>query len=103
MWDLRVWQEYLCFFPETGLAKVLTGYLASDISPFGPQPISTAKPDHASCGHNDIGDDGDDDDNGSGKKSNIPLSQSVVTADERFIMMTEGIADASSSILAYRT
>ena len=33
-WDLGVFRQYIEFFPEEGLAKVLKGYLSSPISPF---------------------------------------------------------------------
>lgn len=34
--DVQVLREYVEFFSEDGLAKVLQGYLTSEISPFGP-------------------------------------------------------------------
>ncbi|KAJ5111275.1 translation repressor/antiviral protein Ski3 [Penicillium argentinense] len=33
-WDVGVLREYIEFFPEDGLAKVLKGFLLSDLSPF---------------------------------------------------------------------
>jgi superkiller protein 3 len=69
-------KEYMEYFPQEGLSKVIHGYLESDISPF-PKP-------------------------------SITLDESetdqfvLLTPEDRLILMTEGIADCSSSIIARR-
>ncbi|KAL8901155.1 MAG: hypothetical protein Q9192_000690 [Flavoplaca navasiana] len=77
--DAGLLREYIKFFREDGLAKVLQGYLDSEISPF-PQ---------------DTGEDDEYDD--ARQKKPVPMS-----AEDRLILMTDGIEDSASSILALR-
>lgn len=69
-------REYMENFPQEGLSKVIHGYLESDISPF-PRPsneLEESESDHVA----------------------------LMTPEDRLILMTEGIADCSSSIIARR-
>jgi len=77
-WDVGILREYIGFFPEHGLAKVLKGYLASDASPF-PKPARKSKQDAAE----------DDEDE-------------VLDAEDILILMTEGIDDGKESVVAHR-
>lgn len=74
--DSGLLREYMSHFPEDGLSKVLRGYLESDLSPFA-RPSTALEDDEA---------------------DNFTL----MTPEDRLILMTEGIADCSSSILAHR-
>lgn len=74
--DSGVLREYMEHFPEDGLSKVLRGYLDSDLSPF--TWPSTALEDTEADGF------------------------TLMTPEDRLILMTEGMADCSSSIIARR-
>lgn len=89
-WDVGVWREYCSFFPDTGLAKVLAGYLSSEISPFPPTRPSRSE--------NSDNDESDDD----GEDGGVPLTGILVTPEDRLIVMTEGMAEAPMSVLAHR-
>ncbi|KFY95136.1 hypothetical protein V500_02920 [Pseudogymnoascus sp. VKM F-4518 (FW-2643)] len=89
-WDAGILREYCSFFPGSGLAKVLSGYMTSEISPFpAPSPSEKVELDKDS-------DDSEDDDEGG-----APLDPSAPTED-RLLLMTEGMSEASGSILAHR-
>ncbi|KAL8776330.1 MAG: hypothetical protein Q9213_008314 [Squamulea squamosa] len=77
--DVGLLREYADFFPEDGLAKVLRGYLESEVSTCPPYA-----PDY------------DRDDEGQGTRS------SVMTAEDRLILMTDGVDDTPASALALR-
>ncbi|KAL8851106.1 MAG: hypothetical protein Q9221_004002 [Calogaya cf. arnoldii] len=77
--DATILREYVEFSPEDGLAKVLRGYLDSEISAF---PTLTSEDN-----------EGDD---ARGKRS------ATMTAEDRLILMTDGIEDSPASILALR-
>ena len=76
--DAGLLREYISMFPDEGLSKVLRGYLESDISPFPKLEASTR-------------DEAEED-----EKSG-PMS-----AADRLILMSEGIEECPSSILAHR-
>ncbi|KAL9020722.1 MAG: hypothetical protein Q9185_002038 [Variospora sp. 1 TL-2023] len=76
--DVGLLREYIEFFPEDGLAKVLKGYLESEISVF-PKQLSIAEDDE-----------------------NEEAQASSLTAEDRLILMTDGVEDSPSSILARR-
>ncbi|KAI4091777.1 MAG: hypothetical protein LQ344_003881 [Seirophora lacunosa] len=76
--DVGLLREYVEFFPEDGLGKVLKGYLESEISVF-PKEGSTAE----------------DNDNNEAEASSM-------TAEDRLILMTDGLEDSPSSMLAHR-
>ena len=76
--DAGLLREFIDLFPQEGLSKVLRGYLASEVTPF---PTAATEIDK------DV-EEGDE--------------NSVETAEQPLILMTEGIEDASHSILAHR-
>lgn len=78
-WDLVFLNDFIEFFPEDGLSKVLKGFLASDISPFPKEPPS----------------------NGNGKESSNGENNELAEQD-RLILMVEGLVGANSSIVAHR-
>ncbi len=75
--DVGLLREFVELFPNEGLSKVLRGYLESEVSPF-PKAVV---PEDKSEEENEVG----------------PL-----TAEDRLVLMTEGMEDASKSILAHR-
>ncbi|OJJ48634.1 hypothetical protein ASPZODRAFT_61521 [Penicilliopsis zonata CBS 506.65] len=78
-WDLGLLENYIEFFPEDGLSKVLKGFLASNISPFPKEPPA----DDEDCEEAN-GDNGE------------------LAVQDQLIMMTEGLEFAQSSIIAHR-
>lgn len=80
--DVGLLREYIEFFPEDGLSKVLRGYLGSDISPF-PQPSETQGATEEQ------------------KDTEIDHS-AVATTEDRLLLMTEGLEESTSSVLARR-
>jgi superkiller protein 3 len=70
-WDVGVLREYMAFFPEKGLTKILKGYLESEISPF---PVEAA-----------IGDEGGEGENENSGTDIIPMS-----SEERLLLMAVG-------------
>lgn len=82
-WDAGVLREYCLFFPETGLAKVLEGFLSSEISPF----------DNDTDGGVGLVD---------GDADNIDRVSKELTPEDRLLLMAEGISEASTSIIAHR-
>ena len=78
--DPGILREYISFFVTDGLAKVLNGYLSSHISPFP----SNLQEDGQS--------DGDQNEE----------TKTTMNAEERLLVMTEGIQDADDSALAHR-
>ena len=76
--DSGLFWEFIEIFPDDGLGKVLKGYLESDISPF-PQPATPL-----------AGDEDQDD------------TTKATTAEDRILLMTEGLEDSSSSVLSHR-
>lgn len=75
--DVGILREYLEFFPETSLGKVLYAYLECEISPF-PAPPKVENDDK----------DG---------KEEAKMSQ-----DDRLFLMSEGLEDGNTSVLAHR-
>jgi superkiller protein 3 len=101
-WDVGVLREYISFFPESGLTKVLKGYLECEISPF---PAEVA-----------AGDEGDRGENG-----NCDSAVLLLSSEERLLLMAvrisvcakqsysgllifkkEGLDEAPKSALAHR-
>ena len=76
--DAGLLREYIALFPEEGLGKVLHGYMESNISPF-PKPEASV--------------DGEVDGNGGCNQLN---------AEDRLILMSEGMEESSASMLAHR-
>lgn len=89
--DVNVLREYYAFFPTAGLARILRGYLSSEISPFpSPPPVQKA----VSPGSDESE---DDDDDGGGVSLDGPMP-----GEDRLLLMDDGMADAGKSILAHR-
>jgi superkiller protein 3 len=84
--DVGVLREYVEFFPDKGVSKVLMGYLSSGLSPFPAPPPSPVQ------------DDISDDDVGGG----VSLNPTSWSAEDRLVLMTDGLADAKLSVLAHR-
>lgn len=76
--DAGLLKEYIALFPDDGLSKLLRGFLDSEISPF------TSQTDPVREQNEENQDD------------------STLSGEERLILMTEGIDESSSSILAHR-
>ena len=74
-WDPILFREYVGYFPDDGLSKILKGFLTSDASPF-PATIS--------------------------EEEEQDSPQPKLTEAEQLILMNEGIADCPESALAYR-
>jgi len=90
--DVNVLREYCAFFPTSGLTQVLRGFLTSEISPLPPPPPRVRpKVDIVS------NESEEDDDEGGGVALDAPL-----VGEDRLLVMTEGMSDASRSILAHR-
>ena len=85
-------REYIQFFPDKGLSSVLRGWLSSSLSPFPPLEAqsSTQMPDVSD----------DDDDNGGGVS--LAGGASRMNAEDRLVLMNDGLTDAKNSVLAYR-
>ncbi|KAH0543323.1 hypothetical protein FGG08_002386 [Glutinoglossum americanum] len=82
-WDVGVLREYIAFFPENGLAKILKGYLGSEISPF---PMEIAAMDEGEGGGSE----------------NSGTTVSPLSPEERLLLMAEGLDEAPKSALAHR-
>ncbi|CAD6569378.1 MAG: Superkiller protein 3 [Alectoria sarmentosa] len=76
--DAGLLREFIALFPDVGLSKLLKGFLHSDVSPF-PKPADSAQEQNEESEHNS------------------PLSR-----EDGLILMTEGMEESSSSILAHR-
>ncbi|KAL8695398.1 MAG: hypothetical protein Q9218_000157 [Villophora microphyllina] len=75
--DVGILREYIDFFSEDGLGKVLRGYLESEISVF-PERVA--------------------DQDGVQDEKSVP----VMTAEDRLVLMTDGLENSSKSVLAHR-
>ncbi|KAL3482453.1 hypothetical protein BJX99DRAFT_217085 [Aspergillus californicus] len=85
-WDRVFLEDFLEFFPEDDLSKVLKGFLGSEISPFPTEPTKeSTKPT------------GQDDKAENGNWENVE-----VAAQDRLILMVEGLEMSSTSIVANR-
>ena len=82
-YDASILRNYVSLFPEDGLAKVLNGYLESEFSPFPKLPREDVKADNQNGGEEAEIDD--------------PLS-----AEDRLIMMSEGLEQSARSITSQR-
>lgn len=78
-WDVGLLKEFVEFFPDDGLGKVLKGFLTSDISPFPKESVSQEQEP--------------EEPNGETRE---------MAAQERLILMAEGLENAPSSIVAHR-
>ena len=85
-WDVGIIREFIEFFPDNGLAKVLEGFLASEISPFEKEESSEDDLDTASVS----------------KDTDVTDITGDVAAQDRLILMAEGLDMARSSPIAHR-
>lgn len=83
-WDRGFLEDFIEFFPEDDLSKVLRGFLGSEISPFPPK--EPAKPGEQ---------EGEKAENGNGENNEL-------AAQDRLILMVEGLELSSTSIVAHR-
>ncbi|KAK5203875.1 Superkiller protein 3 [Exophiala xenobiotica] len=74
-WDVNIFREYIGYFPDDGLSRILKGFLDSDFSPF-PQPVEDPT-----------------DEEGKIEKLNDT---------DRLILMNEGLEDCPESLLGHR-
>lgn len=74
-WDVNIFREFIAYFPEEGLGKVLRGFLDSEASPF-PRPAVEEK-------------EGED------------VPERLTEADQ-LILMSEGLEDCPDSLLGHR-
>ena len=77
-WDVGIFREFIAFFPDAGLSKVLRGFLNSKNSPF-PKPTEP------------------EDESSSDAEQDGALSEA-----DRLILMSEGLEDSPESLLANR-
>ncbi|KAJ5820130.1 antiviral protein (Ski3) [Penicillium riverlandense] len=84
-WDAGLLREFIEFFPDTGLAKVLKGFLSSEISPFPKEETKEKENGDAEASAKDSESDENND-----------------VAADRLIMMVEGLDSARSSVIAHR-
>ena len=82
--DLSVIRDFIALFPHDGLAKVASGFLESDASPF-PNPTEESKTSKENRAEKDDENDLE------------PLS-----VEDRLVLMADGMIDSPSSILAHR-
>ena len=93
--DANILREYCSFFPTSGLGQVLRGFMTSEISPFPPAPPAPPAIEKPQTGNGS--DESEDDDDGGGVALDAP-----VTTEDRLLVMTDGMSEASKSILAHR-
>ncbi|OAP58478.1 hypothetical protein AYL99_07568 [Fonsecaea erecta] len=74
-WDVNIFREYIDYFPDDGLSKVLRGFLDSDASPFPHLPIE--------------------------EKEGEETPQRLSEADQ-LILMNEGLEQCPESLLGHR-
>ncbi|KAJ9360584.1 hypothetical protein C8Q69DRAFT_410888 [Paecilomyces variotii] len=91
-WDLGLLKEYIEFFPEDGLSKVLQGFLTSDISPFPKETVANDKETQEKIAEANGEINGEINGETSGE----------IAAQDRLILMAEGLDLASTSIIAHR-
>ena len=79
--DANLLREYAEIFLEDGLSKVIRGYLQSEVSPF-PKPVES--------------------ENGYENEEDQSKAPRLITAEDRLLVMTEGIEESSRSVLSQR-
>lgn len=94
--DVNLLQDYIELFPDTGLSKMLKGYLESDLSPF-PRPKEEKKSKEQSKPTQDATALAEEND-----IETLANEAEEVTANERLLLMAEGLDLCSQSILAHR-
>lgn len=78
-WDQGILNEFIEYFPDDGLSKVLKGFLVSEISPFPKETPKAAQDTEA----------------GNGESAEL-------AAHDRLILMVEGLDAIPSSVVAHR-
>lgn len=86
--DYGILRDYMEFFPERGLSKVLAGYVGSEISPFA-SPAGV------------INDEEEGSDEG-GVSLDPAVTFAHMSPEDRLVLMTEGQQEAKQSPLAHR-
>lgn len=77
-WDVNVFREYIGYFPDEGLSKILRGFLDSGSSPFPHLPVGEKEAE-----------DGEE-------------THARLTEAEQLILMNEGLEEAPDSLLGHR-
>ncbi|KAK5129498.1 hypothetical protein LTR08_003221 [Meristemomyces frigidus] len=75
--DVNILREYVAIFPDVGIAKVLHGWLTSELSPFPPPPKDESATEEAT----------------------VPA---IVSPEDRLMLVTEGLSRAEQSPFAHR-
>ncbi|KAL4960775.1 SKI complex subunit tetratricopeptide repeat protein SKI3 [Aspergillus stella-maris] len=88
-WDRVFLDDFIEFFPEDDLTKVLKGFLGSEISPF------LKKEAKSSGQEGELPEKSEKGENGNGENHEL-------TAQDRLILMVEGLAMSSTSIISHR-
>lgn len=78
-WDVNVFREYIGYFPDEGLSKILRGFLDSDASPFPHLPTEEKEGE------------------GEGEET-----QARLTEADQLILMNEGVEETPDSLLGHR-
>ncbi|KAK8910153.1 hypothetical protein QC760_001120 [Botrytis cinerea] len=91
--DVNNLREYIDFFPTSGLAQVLRGFMTSEISPFPPPPRTPAPTNNEKSDESSS-----DEDDGGG----VTLDDFSMLAEDRLAMMIGGMTDSPTSVLAHR-
>ena len=81
--DAGLLREFIEFFPEDGLSKVLRGYLESEITPFSRPTIKSSTKTEPETP------EGAD-------------AYTTLSVEDRLVLMTEGVEESASSVLAKR-
>ncbi|KAE8386401.1 hypothetical protein BDV23DRAFT_142251 [Aspergillus alliaceus] len=89
-WDLNFLLDFIEFFPESGLSRLLKGFLASNISPF---PKETKDPKTKEQANEQAREQ--EAENANGDASELAAQDSV-------LLMVEGLEMSASSIVAHR-
>ncbi|KAH8693970.1 putative translation repressor/antiviral protein Ski3 [Talaromyces proteolyticus] len=76
-WDVNVLREFIEFFPEDGVSRVLQGFLKGDFSPFPSETEIQQSPEAES-------------------------DDAEMAIEDRLILMSDGLEQAPSSIIAHR-
>ena len=92
-YDVGHLREYVEFFPESGVSKVLKGYLSSELSPFPNEAEATADKE----GNETVISEAEIE-----SSDNITKLDKQTAAQERLILMVEGLESAGNSIIAHR-
>ncbi|KAI9758533.1 MAG: hypothetical protein M4579_003025 [Chaenotheca gracillima] len=84
LWDSNELLEYIHFFPEDGLSKILRGFLGSELSPF-PDILDLAGEEAKEV-----------------KTEDTPKQDRNMSAEDRLVLMADGIDESPKSMLANR-